>query len=126
MPDPDRAPRGPRRRTILRLSLLGVLAIDYLTLGLTSTGATRALGIAGALLVGAGIAMGVAGRPLAALGAILLGAVPLAVLTSWSIVTPTLGVVTLAIAAALAWHVHRTSASDPTEPRSPDSSPSAA
>jgi hypothetical protein len=103
MPDPTRAARGPDGRTALWYALLGVLALDHLALGLTSTGGTRALGIAGAMLIAAGLALAITNRPLAALGVISLGAIPLAVHTWWSIVTPALGSLTIAIALALAW-----------------------
>jgi hypothetical protein len=102
--DPTLAARAPDGRTILWSALLGALALDHFALGLTSTGATRVVGIAGALLIATGLALAITNHPLPALGAVTLGAVPLAVHTWWSIVTPALGSLTIAIALALAWH----------------------
>ena len=98
MRKPSRVRRGPHGRRAVWFALLGALAIVYLVLGLTSTGGTRVLGIASAMLVGAGVAFAGANHPLIALGVVIVGAIPLPVHTWWSIITPVHGSLTIAIA----------------------------
>jgi hypothetical protein len=96
----DPGPVDARRRVWRALIL--VLAADYLALGLASVGQTRVLGIAGGLLIGAGFIAATASRPRLTVALAVLGATPLALSTWWSILTPLLATVTIAITLAAA------------------------
>jgi hypothetical protein len=80
--------------------LIGVLGALTLALGLASHGWAATLGIGGGLVV---IAIAVSGRPArrgARVLALAVAGVPFAVATWWSIVTPWLAVLTVALGAA--------------------------
>jgi hypothetical protein len=82
-----------RRR---RLGLLALLGAYYVFLGATALGVAGALGILGGVLIWAAPAM--APRSRRAAGALLVaGALPFAVATWWSVVTPLIAVLALAL-----------------------------
>lgn len=76
--------------------LLTVLAVIYLALGITYLGLPGLLGIAGAVAVLAALAFRERSRG-TAIVLLVLGAVPFAVVTFWSLVTPLTCVLMLAI-----------------------------
>lgn len=81
------------RRNALE-GLLVILGGLYVYLGAYETGLTRFVGVlAGLLIAAAALARG-RSRPIAA-ALLLLGALPLAIATWWSIVTPLIAVLTL-------------------------------
>lgn len=76
--------------------LLTVLAVIYLALGITYLGLSGFVGIAGAVAVLAALALRERSRRTATV-LLILGAVPFAVVTFWSLVTPLTCVLMLAI-----------------------------
>jgi hypothetical protein len=92
--------RSDRREALLtwRFGLVTVIAGLYAWIGFSAHGLGRVLGLAGAVLVLGALAVGGRSRP-AAVVLLLLGALPLAVTTWWSLATPLLAV----LAVALAW-----------------------
>jgi hypothetical protein len=77
-------------------ALVGVLALIYLTFGIVARDAIGLLGIAGAGLACVALAVSRRSHMAAALG-IVLAAVPFAVATAWTVVTPVTAVLMLAI-----------------------------
>jgi hypothetical protein len=76
-------------------ALLAVLGLLYLWIGLTAHGRDRLFGITGGLLILAAAEAIRRRTATIALGLLLLGSLPLAVATWWSIVTPGLAILTL-------------------------------
>ena len=76
--------------------LLVVLAIVYLALGMTAMGPAGVLGIAGGIAVLGALVVRARSRSLA-IALLVVGAVPFAVVTSWSLVTPLTGILLIAI-----------------------------
>jgi hypothetical protein len=104
MLDPERV--GVRRR--MWPALILVLAADHLALGLASGGHARVLGIAGGALIVAACIAATTSRPGLAVAVAVLGATPLAMTTWWSIVTPLLATVTIAVTLIATRHMpHR-------------------
>ena len=79
-----------------RIGLLALCGALYVFLGATAAGAAGITGIVGGVLIWATARVAPRSRP-AAYGLLLIGALPFAVLTWWSVVTPFLAVVTLVI-----------------------------
>jgi len=99
---------------------VAVLAVCYLWIGVVAHGWDRILGLAGGLLILAEV--GAARRSVPAACALLvLGALPLAVFTWWSIVTPVLAVVVLLLRWIAARHLRapRAGTTPPTAAGSP-------
>lgn len=72
------------------------VAVLYLYVGIGSHGLTRALALAGTLLIL--VALGTAGRSRpVAVALLVIGALPVAVVAWWSIVTPILAVLAIVI-----------------------------
>lgn len=83
--------------------LVGVVALLYLWVGLAANGWDRVFGLAGGLFILAAVV--VARRSVtAAIVLLLIGALPLAIVTWWSIATPVLAVIAL----ILGWSAIRT------------------
>jgi hypothetical protein len=78
-----------------------ILATDYFALAFTSVGRSRLLAISGGVLIFTACIAVAAGTARLTIPLAALGAVPLAATTWWSIVTPTLAVVTIAVAATV-------------------------
>jgi hypothetical protein len=95
-------------------ALLAVLGILYLWIGLAAHGWDRLFGIVGGVLI---VAAAEATRRsgTTALGFLLLGSLPLAVATWWSIVTPGLAILTL-LMGSLALRRIRASRNEATPP----------
>jgi hypothetical protein len=75
---------------------VAVLALCYLWIGATAHGWDRVLGLAGGTLILAAVAVAAAHRcESAAYPLLLTGALPLAIVTWWSIATPVLAIVVL-------------------------------
>jgi hypothetical protein len=75
---------------------VAVLALCYLWIGATAHGWDQILGLAGGILILAAVAVAAAHRSVsAAYTLLLLGALPLAIVTWWSIATPVLAIVVL-------------------------------
>lgn len=77
-------------------ALTVAVAVLYLYVGIGSHGLTRALALAGAFLILAGLATASRSR-LAATALLVTGALPVAVVAWWSIVTPILAVLAIVI-----------------------------
>jgi hypothetical protein len=77
-----------------RIGLVVVIAALYAWVGISAHGTDRILGLAGALLILGALAVAPRSRPVAAV-LLLLGALPLAVTTWWSVATPLLAVLCL-------------------------------
>jgi len=104
----DQRPRRPLGgRTRWWVALLAVLAVDYLVLAIGSSGSSRLLALAGAILIGIAVTTAIRRRPRVTAGLVALGALPLAISTPWSIVTPVLAAVAVSVALAFGWHLHR-------------------
>lgn len=93
-------------------ALLAVLGFLYLWIGLAAHGWDRVLGVVGGVLILAAAAA-IRRSATIALGLLLLGSLPLAVATWWSIVTPMLAILTL-LMGSLALRHNRASRSDAT------------
>jgi hypothetical protein len=78
-----------------------ILATDYFALAFTSVGRSRLLAISGGVLIFTACIAVAAGTARLTIPLAALGAVPLAATTWWSIVTPTLAIVTVAVAATV-------------------------
>lgn len=87
--------------------LTALLGVMYAWIGFSAHGAERIAALAGAVLVVSTIATTRWSRA-AAIGLLLVGTVPLAVLTWWSVATPVLAVVTIAVG----WPARRAQAAD--------------
>jgi hypothetical protein len=74
--------------------LVVIIAALYAWVGLSAYGLDRVLGLAGAVLIIAALGVADRSRPAAAV-LLLLGSLPLAVTTWWSLATPLLGVLCL-------------------------------
>ena len=83
-----------------RVGLLAGLGACYVFLGATALGAAGALGIAGGLLLWCVAAIAARSRR-AAYAVLLAGAVPFAVATWWSVVTPVVAILAIAIGIAV-------------------------
>jgi hypothetical protein len=92
--------------------LLAVLGLLYLWIGLVAHGWDRLFGIAGGVLILVA-AEAIRRSVTFALGLLLLGSLPLAVATWWSIVTPGLAILSL-LMGSLALRRTRASRSEPT------------
>lgn len=93
-----------------RTALVVIIAALYAWVGVSMHGPDQFLGLIGAPLIVGALAVAPRSRPIAA-GLLLLGALPLAVATWWSIATPLLAVLCL----VLGWPLRsRTSGADPT------------
>ncbi|MGV8909466.1 MAG: hypothetical protein ACOH1Y_10825 [Propionicimonas sp.] len=93
------ATTGSARAAMIRNwppTLLVALAAVYLSLGLTAMGMVGLLGIAGSVAVLGALAVRTRVRSLA-VALLLAGAVPFAVMTYWSLVTPLTGILMIAI-----------------------------
>jgi hypothetical protein len=77
-----------------RISLVVVIAALYAWVGISAHGIDRILGLAGALLILGALAATRRSRAVAAV-LLLLGALPLAVTTWWSVATPLLAALCL-------------------------------
>jgi hypothetical protein len=75
--------------------LLVVLAIVYLAVGMTAMGPAGMLGIAGGIAVLGALMVRARSRSLA-ITLLVIGAVPFAVVTSWSLVTPLTAILMIA------------------------------
>jgi hypothetical protein len=80
-----------------RIGLVVVLAALYAWIGISAHGVDRILGLAGALLILGTLAVTARSRAVAAV-LLLLGALPLAVTTWWSVATPLLAALCLLLA----------------------------
>ena len=99
---------------------VAALALCYLSIGAAAHGWDRILGLAGGVVILATIA--VAGRSMPAARTLLVvGTLPLAVVTWWSIVTPVLAIVVLILGWIAVRHLRapRTVATPPTAIGSP-------
>jgi hypothetical protein len=93
-----------------RTGLVVVIAALYAWVGVSMHGPDQLLGLIGAPLIVAALAVAPRSRPTAT-GLLLLGALPLAVITWWSVATPLLAVLCL----LLGWPLpSRTGRVDPT------------
>jgi hypothetical protein len=91
-----------------RISLVVVIAALYAWVGISAHGIDRILGLVGALLILGALAVTPRSRAVAAV-LLLLGALPLAVTTWWSVATPLLA----ALCLLLGWPRHsRTTSAD--------------
>ena len=86
--------RTSQRRWLRTLTV--VIAVLYAWVGLAANGRDRTLGLVGAAAILAALAIGARSRP-AAVALLILGALPLAVLTWWSIATPVLAALCLVL-----------------------------
>jgi len=84
----------PSRRLTLSTALTVVVALLYAWVGFASVGVDRAAGLLGAVAILAARAVTDRSRP-AAMVLLVAGAVPLAVLTWWSVATPILALLGL-------------------------------
>jgi chromate transport protein ChrA len=84
---------GAIRRNWL-IGLTAITALLYIYVGIGAHGLTRLLALAGGVLILAAAAVAARSRPLAWM-LLLAGALPVAVATWWSIVTPLLAVLAL-------------------------------
>lgn len=75
-------------------ALTASIALLYAWVGLAAQGLDRTLGLIGAVAIMAALAVASRSRP-AAIALLLLGALPLAILSWWSIATPVLAVLCL-------------------------------
>jgi hypothetical protein len=83
--------------TIQRLwwvGLTGVLCIYYLAIGVTAGGSIAVAAVLGAVVMGSALALRSRSRP-AANALLVLSALPLGILTWWSLVTPIVATLTL-------------------------------
>ena len=97
-------------RRVWRGGLVVVIAALYAWVGLSAHGLDRVLGLAGAVLIIAAVAVAGRSRRAAAV-LLLLGAPPLAVATWWSLATPLLAV----LCVVLGWpHRNRIATGDAT------------
>jgi len=88
--------------------LVTIVALLYLWVAVAAHGWDRVLGLAGGLAILAAVALG--RRYFAAAVAVLvLGALPLAVITWWSIATPVLAILALVLGAMAIRNVNHTS-----------------
>jgi len=88
--------------------LVTIVALLYLWVAVAAHGWDRVLGFAGGLAILAAVAVG--RRYFAAAVAVLvLGALPLAVITWWSVATPVLAVLALVLGWSAIRNVHHTS-----------------
>ncbi|WP_407342689.1 hypothetical protein [Pengzhenrongella phosphoraccumulans] len=76
--------------------LTAIVAASYAVVGLAGQGAVRPVGVLGGAAILASLALAGRSRP-AAVAVLLLGVVPLAVLTWWSIATPVLAICCLVV-----------------------------
>jgi hypothetical protein len=83
-------------RTHWAPALVGVMALIYLTFGIVASDAIGLLGVAGAVLACAAMAVRRRSHMAAAVG-LVLAAAPFAVATAWTVVTPLTAVLMLAI-----------------------------
>jgi len=99
---------------------VAVLALCYLWIGADAHGWDRALGLAGGVLVIAAVAVARRSGP-AAYALLVLGALPLAIVTWWSIATPVLAIVVLLLGWIAVRHLRapRAVATPPTAVGSP-------
>ena len=99
---------------------VAVLAMCYLWIGAAAHGRDRILALAGGALILAAIAAARRSRP-AAYTLLVLGALPLAIVTWWSIVTPVLAIVDLILGWIAVRHLRapRTVATPPIAAGSP-------
>ena len=83
--------------TIQRLwwvGLTGVVGLYYLVIGAMVGGVTGIVAILGALLIGSALALRTRSMPAASV-LLVMGALPLGILTWWSLVTPIMAVLAL-------------------------------
>jgi len=80
-----------------RIGLVVVIAVLYAWIGFSAHGLDRVLGLVGAVLIVGAVAAVGRSRP-AAVTLLLLGTLPLAVTTWWSLATPLLAVLALVLA----------------------------
>ena len=93
-------------RRVWPVVLVGVVALLYLWVGVAASGWDRVFGLAGGLLIL--VAVAVARRSFtAAIVLLLIGSLPLAVVTWWSIVTPVLAILALVLGFAAIRNVSR-------------------
>ena len=85
---------NPLPRHAWRMGLVIVIALLYTWIGLSAETLESIAGVGGAVLVVAALVFERRSRP-TAIALLLVGAVPLAVLTWWSLVTPLLAVLCL-------------------------------
>ncbi|MBJ7455904.1 MAG: hypothetical protein JHC74_07585 [Thermoleophilia bacterium] len=88
------------RRSIARHWLTGltvVLGVYYVFLGAVALGPAGALGIVGGLLMVIAVLVAARGRTVLGATMLVVGAVPFALLTWWSVVTPLIAVLALVI-----------------------------
>jgi hypothetical protein len=76
------------------VGLTGVLGVYYLAIGVTAGGATALVAVPGAVFLGVALVVRTRSR-LAAVTLLVIGALPLAILTWWSLVTPIVAVLAL-------------------------------
>jgi len=88
--------------------LVTIVALLYLWVGVAAHGWDRVWGLAGGLAILAAVALG-RRYFAAAVAVLLLGALPLAVVTWWSVATPVLAVLALALGRSAIRNVHHTS-----------------
>lgn len=86
--------------------LTAVVALMYVWVGIAAQGWVRLLAAAGGVLIIAALVVASRSTPAAA-GLLILGAVPLAGATWWSIATPVLAVVALVLGGFAIWTVAR-------------------
>ncbi len=96
-----RRPRGDTTwRAVARAqwapALIGVLALIYLAFGIVARGGTGLLGVIGAAVACLALAVRHRSR-IAAVAGLMLAAIPFAVVTLWTVVTPLTAVLMLAI-----------------------------
>ena len=83
--------------TVQRLwwvGLTGVLGLYYFAVGVTVGGVTGIVAILGAVLIGSALALRTNSKR-AAVGLLLIGTLPLTILTWWSLIAPILAVLAL-------------------------------
>ena len=88
--------------------LVTIVALLYLWVGTAAHGWDRVWGLAGGVAILAAVALG-RRYPAAAVAVLVLGALPLAVITWWSIATPVLAVLALVLGWMAIRNVNHTS-----------------
>jgi len=86
--------------------LVAILALLYLWIGVVAHGWDRLLGLTGGMLILTAVALARRSWPVATV-LLVAGAVPLAVLTWWSIVTPILAVLALLLGWTAIRHIRQ-------------------
>jgi len=111
------APVRTQVRPVWRCALIAALAAQYIWVGLASSGVAVVVGVLGGVTILGAVALVLITRPRpAALVVLMIGALPLALLTWMSLVTPIVAAVCLGLGWPLGGQGLQLSATTETEP----------